>query len=62
MCMCVCVCVCVLRYCYEQSEMDSKNNIEAAWQEESHLNKYSVIKVTFHGSLISYVIVCVSWV
>ncbi|KAM3876976.1 globoside alpha-1,3-N-acetylgalactosaminyltransferase 1-like [Diretmus argenteus] len=30
----------LLRYCYEQSEVDAKNNIEAVWQEESHLNKY----------------------
>ncbi|CAL8363404.1 globoside alpha-1,3-N-acetylgalactosaminyltransferase 1 isoform X2 [Gadus morhua] len=30
----------LVRYCYEQSEIDSKNNIEAVWQEESHLNKY----------------------
>uniref|UniRef100_A0A3P9K4Z9 Globoside alpha-1,3-N-acetylgalactosaminyltransferase 1-like n=1 Tax=Oryzias latipes TaxID=8090 RepID=A0A3P9K4Z9_ORYLA len=30
----------LVRYCYEQSEEDSKNKIEAVWQEESHLNKY----------------------
>uniref|UniRef100_A0A3B5AHT8 Globoside alpha-1,3-N-acetylgalactosaminyltransferase 1-like n=1 Tax=Stegastes partitus TaxID=144197 RepID=A0A3B5AHT8_9TELE len=30
----------LVRYCYEQSEEDAKNNIEAVWQEESHLNKY----------------------
>uniref|UniRef100_A0A3Q1HG77 Globoside alpha-1,3-N-acetylgalactosaminyltransferase 1-like n=1 Tax=Acanthochromis polyacanthus TaxID=80966 RepID=A0A3Q1HG77_9TELE len=30
----------LVKYCYEQSEEDAKNNIEAAWQEESHLNKY----------------------
>lgn len=30
----------LVRYCYEQSEEDKKNNIEAVWQEESHLNKY----------------------
>ncbi|KAM4602629.1 globoside alpha-1,3-N-acetylgalactosaminyltransferase 1-like [Polymixia lowei] len=30
----------LVKYCYEQSEVDSKNNIEAVWQEESHLNKY----------------------
>ncbi|CAG5854510.1 globoside alpha-1,3-N-acetylgalactosaminyltransferase 1-like [Menidia menidia] len=30
----------LVKYCYEQSEEDAKNNIEAVWQEESHLNKY----------------------
>ncbi|XP_034018982.1 globoside alpha-1,3-N-acetylgalactosaminyltransferase 1-like [Thalassophryne amazonica] len=30
----------LIKYCYEQSEEDSKNNTEAVWQEESHLNKY----------------------
>ncbi|KAJ3593459.1 hypothetical protein NHX12_005794 [Muraenolepis orangiensis] len=30
----------LVKYCYEQSKIDEKNNIEAAWQEESHLNKY----------------------
>uniref|UniRef100_A0A3P8SDG5 Globoside alpha-1,3-N-acetylgalactosaminyltransferase 1-like n=1 Tax=Amphiprion percula TaxID=161767 RepID=A0A3P8SDG5_AMPPE len=30
----------LIKYCYEQSEEDAKNNIEAVWQEESHLNKY----------------------
>ncbi|XP_056232772.1 globoside alpha-1,3-N-acetylgalactosaminyltransferase 1-like [Seriola aureovittata] len=30
----------LVRYCYEQSEEDAKNKIEAVWQEESHLNKY----------------------
>ncbi|XP_035508268.1 globoside alpha-1,3-N-acetylgalactosaminyltransferase 1-like [Morone saxatilis] len=30
----------LVKYCYTQSEEDSKNNIEAVWQEESHLNKY----------------------
>uniref|UniRef100_A0A3B3BEJ5 Globoside alpha-1,3-N-acetylgalactosaminyltransferase 1-like n=1 Tax=Oryzias melastigma TaxID=30732 RepID=A0A3B3BEJ5_ORYME len=30
----------LVRYCYEQSEEDASNNIEAVWQEESHLNKY----------------------
>ncbi|XP_026233695.1 globoside alpha-1,3-N-acetylgalactosaminyltransferase 1-like isoform X1 [Anabas testudineus] len=30
----------LVRYCYEESEVDAKNGIEAAWQEESHLNKY----------------------
>ncbi|XP_076012205.1 globoside alpha-1,3-N-acetylgalactosaminyltransferase 1-like [Genypterus blacodes] len=30
----------LVKYCYEQSEEDAKNNIEAVWQEESHLNKF----------------------
>ncbi|XP_069030396.1 globoside alpha-1,3-N-acetylgalactosaminyltransferase 1-like isoform X2 [Embiotoca jacksoni] len=30
----------LVKYCYDQSEKDAKNNIEAVWQEESHLNKY----------------------
>ncbi|XP_061666164.1 globoside alpha-1,3-N-acetylgalactosaminyltransferase 1-like [Syngnathoides biaculeatus] len=30
----------LVKQCYTQAEEDSKNNIEAAWQEESHLNKY----------------------
>ncbi|XP_071760966.2 globoside alpha-1,3-N-acetylgalactosaminyltransferase 1-like [Centroberyx gerrardi] len=30
----------LVRYCYDQSEVDAKNKIEAVWQEESHLNKY----------------------
>uniref|UniRef100_A0A665SUH3 Globoside alpha-1,3-N-acetylgalactosaminyltransferase 1 (FORS blood group) n=1 Tax=Echeneis naucrates TaxID=173247 RepID=A0A665SUH3_ECHNA len=30
----------LVRYCYEQSEEDAKNKIEAVWQEESHLNRY----------------------
>uniref|UniRef100_A0A3B5AUI2 Histo-blood group ABO system transferase 2-like n=1 Tax=Stegastes partitus TaxID=144197 RepID=A0A3B5AUI2_9TELE len=30
----------LVKYCYEQSEEDAKNNIEAVWQDESHLNKY----------------------
>ncbi|KAG7239538.1 hypothetical protein INR49_028814 [Caranx melampygus] len=29
----------LVKYCYEQSEEDAKNKIEAAWQEESHLNR-----------------------
>uniref|UniRef100_A0A3B5LWX5 Globoside alpha-1,3-N-acetylgalactosaminyltransferase 1 (FORS blood group) n=1 Tax=Xiphophorus couchianus TaxID=32473 RepID=A0A3B5LWX5_9TELE len=28
------------KYCYEMSEEDAKNKIEAVWQEESHLNRY----------------------
>ncbi|XP_039651511.1 globoside alpha-1,3-N-acetylgalactosaminyltransferase 1-like isoform X1 [Perca fluviatilis] len=35
----------LVKYCYTQSEEDAKNEIEAVWQEESHLNKYCV---TFH--------------
>ncbi|XP_056232275.1 globoside alpha-1,3-N-acetylgalactosaminyltransferase 1-like [Seriola aureovittata] len=30
----------LVKYCYKQSEEDAKNNIEAVWQEESHLNRY----------------------
>ncbi|XP_072236494.1 globoside alpha-1,3-N-acetylgalactosaminyltransferase 1-like [Leuresthes tenuis] len=30
----------LVKYCHEQSLEDAKNNIEAVWQEESHLNKY----------------------
>uniref|UniRef100_A0AAQ4RQ46 Globoside alpha-1,3-N-acetylgalactosaminyltransferase 1-like n=3 Tax=Gasterosteus aculeatus TaxID=69293 RepID=A0AAQ4RQ46_GASAC len=30
----------LVKYCYTQSEEDAKNDIEAVWQEESHLNKY----------------------
>ncbi|KAG7239540.1 hypothetical protein INR49_028714 [Caranx melampygus] len=30
----------LVKYCYEQSEEDAKNKIEAEWQEESHLNRY----------------------
>lgn len=30
----------LVKYCYEMSEEDAKNKIEAVWQEESHLNKY----------------------
>uniref|UniRef100_A0A8C5H4H7 Globoside alpha-1,3-N-acetylgalactosaminyltransferase 1-like n=1 Tax=Gouania willdenowi TaxID=441366 RepID=A0A8C5H4H7_GOUWI len=30
----------LVKHCYFQSEEDKKNNIEAVWQEESHLNKY----------------------
>ncbi|XP_071345980.1 globoside alpha-1,3-N-acetylgalactosaminyltransferase 1-like isoform X2 [Trachinotus anak] len=30
----------LVKYCYNQSEEDAKNKIEAVWQEESHLNKY----------------------
>ncbi|KAM6950953.1 globoside alpha-1,3-N-acetylgalactosaminyltransferase 1-like [Lycodopsis pacificus] len=30
----------LVKYCYTQSEEDAKNNIEAVWQEESHLNRY----------------------
>ncbi|KAM3876940.1 globoside alpha-1,3-N-acetylgalactosaminyltransferase 1-like [Diretmus argenteus] len=30
----------LVRYCYEQQDVDTKNHIEAVWQEESHLNKY----------------------
>ncbi|KAG7235999.1 hypothetical protein INR49_001397 [Caranx melampygus] len=30
----------LVRYCYEQSEEDAKNNVEAVWQEESHLNRF----------------------
>ncbi|KAM9402121.1 globoside alpha-1,3-N-acetylgalactosaminyltransferase 1-like [Salvelinus alpinus] len=28
------------KYCHEQLEADAANSIEAAWQEESHLNRY----------------------
>ncbi|XP_061545161.1 globoside alpha-1,3-N-acetylgalactosaminyltransferase 1-like isoform X1 [Phycodurus eques] len=30
----------LVKHCYAQAEEDSKKNIEAVWQEESHLNKY----------------------
>ncbi|MED6249802.1 hypothetical protein AMECASPLE_028349 [Ameca splendens] len=30
----------LVKYCYEMSVEDAKNNIEAVWQEESHLNRY----------------------
>ncbi|XP_047218920.1 globoside alpha-1,3-N-acetylgalactosaminyltransferase 1-like [Girardinichthys multiradiatus] len=30
----------LVKYCYEMSLEDAKNNIEAVWQEESHLNRY----------------------
>ncbi|CAN9506979.1 unnamed protein product [Ophioblennius macclurei] len=30
----------LVKYCYNMSEEDKKNNIEAVWQEESHLNRY----------------------
>lgn len=30
----------LVKYCFEKSQEDAKNGIEAAWQEESHLNKY----------------------
>ncbi|XP_029000504.1 globoside alpha-1,3-N-acetylgalactosaminyltransferase 1-like [Betta splendens] len=30
----------LVKYCYEQSQVDAENHIEAVWQEESHLNKY----------------------
>ncbi|XP_040892500.1 globoside alpha-1,3-N-acetylgalactosaminyltransferase 1-like [Toxotes jaculatrix] len=30
----------LVKYCYEMSEEDAKNKIEAVWQEESHLNRY----------------------
>ncbi|XP_007549867.1 globoside alpha-1,3-N-acetylgalactosaminyltransferase 1-like [Poecilia formosa] len=30
----------LVKYCYEMSEVDAKNKIEAVWQEESHLNRY----------------------
>ncbi|KAM4596410.1 histo-blood group ABO system transferase 2-like [Fundulus diaphanus] len=30
----------LVKYCFEMSDEDAKNKIEAVWQEESHLNKY----------------------
>ncbi|XP_072300193.1 globoside alpha-1,3-N-acetylgalactosaminyltransferase 1-like [Eucyclogobius newberryi] len=30
----------LVKYCHEKSLEDTKNGVEAAWQEESHLNKY----------------------
>ncbi|XP_075966297.1 globoside alpha-1,3-N-acetylgalactosaminyltransferase 1-like [Anarhichas minor] len=30
----------LVKHCYTQSQEDAKNNIEAVWQEESHLNRY----------------------
>ncbi|XP_040893234.1 globoside alpha-1,3-N-acetylgalactosaminyltransferase 1-like [Toxotes jaculatrix] len=30
----------LVKYCYEMSQEDAKNKIEAVWQEESHLNRY----------------------
>lgn len=30
----------LVKHCYEKSQEDTKNGIEAAWQEESHLNRY----------------------
>ncbi|XP_054625610.1 globoside alpha-1,3-N-acetylgalactosaminyltransferase 1-like [Dunckerocampus dactyliophorus] len=30
----------LVKHCYTQAEEDAKINIEAAWQEESHLNRY----------------------
>uniref|UniRef100_A0A4W5JYG5 Globoside alpha-1,3-N-acetylgalactosaminyltransferase 1 (FORS blood group) n=1 Tax=Hucho hucho TaxID=62062 RepID=A0A4W5JYG5_9TELE len=34
------------KYCREQLEADAANSIEAAWQEESHLNRYLLYKPT----------------
>ncbi|XP_041844409.1 globoside alpha-1,3-N-acetylgalactosaminyltransferase 1-like isoform X2 [Melanotaenia boesemani] len=30
----------LVKYCFEQSKEDDKNNIQAVWQEESHLNRF----------------------
>lgn len=30
----------LVKHCYKKSQEDAKNGIEAAWQEESHLNRY----------------------